>query len=285
MNQKKKILWLVLCVLFLFVHKVKATENDEYIRTENVIQSQKNSLKITEFLEQAKEYQSSVIEDIDMDEIFSEAISGNISAKSWKTGMFKKVFKEFSKGWSSLGTILLVILLHGVLKAITDGLQNKSVSEISYFTSYILIITIIIKNLMEIMTLIKHSIENLVSFVNCLFPVLVTLLVASGGITSATALQPIILLGITILSNMMINVMIPISLIAIALGIISNVSHKISIEKLSHFFNSSIIWTLGILLTVFIGVIALEGTLGKRSRSSNSQNNKSCCFFNSSSSR
>ena len=44
-------------------------------------------------------------------------------------------------------------------------------------------------------------------------------------------------------------------------SIVSNISDKIQIERLSKFLKSSIIWILGIILTIFSCTLSLEGTL------------------------
>lgn len=53
----------------------------------------------------------------------------------------------------------------------------------------------------------------------------------------------------------------PLILIGTALGIISKISDKVQISKLSKYFKSSTIWILGIVLTVFVGILSLEGSL------------------------
>lgn len=74
-------------------------------------------------------------------------------------------------------------------------------------------------------------------------------------------LQPIILLLITFIGNFINTILIPISLISVALNIISNISDKVKIDKIPKFLNSSIIWILGIALTLFVGVTSLEGSM------------------------
>ena len=57
------------------------------------------------------------------------------------------------------------------------------------------------------------------------------------------------------------NILLPITLISTALGIVSKISDKFQIDKISKFFKSSVIWILGIALTLFVGVLSIEGTL------------------------
>ena len=79
--------------------------------------------------------------------------------------------------------------------------------------------------------------------------------------TSASMLQPIILFIITFIGNFINTILIPATLISIALSIISNISDKVQIDKLPKFINSSVVWCLGIALTIFVGVSSLEGSI------------------------
>ena len=66
---------------------------------------------------------------------------------------------------------------------------------------------------------------------------------------------------INFIGNIIQNLIIPFVLVLTSLVIISKISDKVHIDKLSKFFKSGIVWFLGIVLTVFVGVVSLEGTL------------------------
>lgn len=66
---------------------------------------------------------------------------------------------------------------------------------------------------------------------------------------------------INFIGNIIQNLIIPFVLVLTSLVIISKISDKVHIYKLSKFFKSGIVWFLGIVLTVFVGVVSLEGTL------------------------
>lgn len=116
-------------------------------------------------------------------------------------------------------------------------------------------------NFSQIITLTKDTIQNLVGFSYSLLPILMTLLITTGSITSASMMQPILLFLITFIGNMITNIFLPIILVSTALAMVSKVSGKIQMDKLSKFFKSSVIWSLGIVLTIFVGVLSLEGSL------------------------
>ena len=175
--------------------------------------------------------------------------------------IWKLFGKEFAKSITTIGGILVIIIIHSVLKSISDGLGNKSISQITYYVQYILIVTLIMTNFSDILAMVKESIDNLVGFMNSLIPILITLMMTTGSIASANIVQPILLFIITFIGNFIKDIIIPIVLVATALGIVSKISDKLQIDKLSKFFKSSVVWILGIVLTIFVGVVSLEGTL------------------------
>lgn len=156
---------------------------------------------------------------------------------------------------------MVIIIISSVLRSITDGLENKSVLQITYYITYILIVTIVMKNFSDIINMVKASIDNLVAFTNCLIPLLITLMITTGNIASAGMLQPIILWIISFIGNFINVVLVPASLISVALSVISNVSDRVQIDKLSKYINTTVVWVLGIVLTIFVGVSSLEGSI------------------------
>src|SRR5699024_8675336 len=142
------------------------------------------------------------------------------------------LFSQVGEAIKSIGIILVIVVISSILKSISDDLENKSIAQISHYVTYILIVTIIMKNFSDIIVMIRTSIENLVGFSNSLIPLLITLMLTTGNIASASMLQPIILFIITFIGNFINTILIPASLVAVALNVISNISDKVQIDKL-----------------------------------------------------
>ena len=116
-------------------------------------------------------------------------------------------------------------------------------------------------NFIQILDIVKDSIQSLVGFMNSLVPIMITLMITTGSIVSANLIQPIILFLITFIGNFITGVIIPLVLVSTALGVISKISDRIQVDKLSKFFKTSVVWMLGVTLTIFVGVVSIEGTL------------------------
>ena len=116
-------------------------------------------------------------------------------------------------------------------------------------------------NFSDIINMVKETTENLVGFMNALIPVLVSLMLYTGSITTTSILEPIILFMINFIGNLVQDVLIPIILIITSISIISKISDKVQVEKIAKFLKSSTVWFLGLVLTIFVGIVSLEGTL------------------------
>ena len=116
-------------------------------------------------------------------------------------------------------------------------------------------------NFADIINLAKTTIQDLVGFSYSLLPILLTLMMTTGSIASASIMQPVLLFLITFIGNIITTFLLPLILIGTALSIVSKVSDKVQIDKLSKYFKTSVVWVLGIVLTIFVGVLSLEGSL------------------------
>lgn len=254
---KKILIVFVILSILILPNKVNSQETN----TNNIIDSQKDALGISTFLQESKKYSTEFLGDVDINELLNSAISGQIDNNKLLKNAWSLLGQEVAAAAVTLGSIIVIIIIHGILKSISENLQNEGISQVAYYVQYILIVSIVMANFADILTMVKDTIQNLVSFINMLLPILITLMVTTGNIASATMLQPILIFIITVVGNLITNVIIPIVLVSTALGIISQISDKIQIGKLSKFLKSSSIWVLGIILTLFVSTASLEGSL------------------------
>ena len=210
---------------------------------------------MTNFIKQSEKYTSGTFENLDINEILSSAISGKIDNTKLWTGTLKIFGKELQNAITILGSIILIIIINSILNCITEGLENKSISQIAFYVQYILIVTIVLTNFSDIISLIKESIQNMTSFTNLLIPIMMTLIITTGSVTTATIIQPILVFMISLIGNFINNIAIPIVLVSTALGIVSKISNKVQIDRLAKRLKSSTIWIIGVILTLFVTLV------------------------------
>ena len=139
-----------------------------------------DSLNLSSFMDEGEKYTEEIFPDMDLHDFLNSAIKGNIDNKGIYKGILSLFGDEIVSSISLLGSILIIIIIHSLLKNFTDNLNNsKGIGQIAYYVEYILIVTLVMSNFSNIISMIRDSIANLVGFVNSLVPILLALMLAT----------------------------------------------------------------------------------------------------------
>ena len=255
----KKILLHIL-ILFVLASFPFSKVNAESL-TSQMIQQEKETFGISSFIDETKKYTNDFFEDMNISDVINSAITGKIDNNKILKKLLKIFGKEIVSSLKTIIAVLVIVLIHSIIKAVADNLETSNISKTIYYVQYILIVTIVMSNFSDLILSITSTIQNLVGFMNSLVPLLITLMIYTGNIATSSLLEPIILIIIEFISNIILTLILPGVSIITALMVVSKLSDKVQIGKLTKFFKSSIVWFLGIILTVFVGVVSLEGTL------------------------
>ena len=253
----KKIFYIFL-IIIIYINIICPTS---MATEEETLEEQQEEFGISDFIKEANEYSGEFFEGIDMDEILQNAIKGEVDNQTILKKILNLIGGELVGGLSVLGSILAIVIIHSVLKSVSESLENDNISKLIYYVQYILIVTIVMMNFSDIVKVVKDTCNNLVGFMNILVPLLISLMIYTGSITTSGILEPIILFLVNFIGNIIQNIIIPIVLIFTSLIVISKISDNVQIDKLSKFLKSGVVWFFGIVLTIFVGVVSLEGTL------------------------
>ena len=230
---KRKVI-IFLTIMFSIIIPTNISYSNENI----AMKEQQEEFKIQDFISNSKKYTGDFFENIDISKILNEAIQGKVDNNT----LLKRIFNLFSgevvKNLKTIISILVIILIHSILKSISESLENENISKLIYYVQYILIVTIIMSNFSDIVKLVQDTSNNLVGFMNMLLPLLITLMLATGSITTSGIVEPIILSTVNLVGNIIQNVIIPFVLILTSLVVISKLSDKVQIDKLSKSFKS-----------------------------------------------
>lgn len=260
----KKMYLYIAIIIILIPTNIYASNNNETsnnIDTETILDEQQSTFGIKDFLKEAENYAPDFIKELDISNIFNMALKGNIDNSKILNKILKILGSQLTDTLKILINILLIVLIHSILKSITEGLENSEISKMVYYVQYILIVTIIMSNFSDIIKSVNNTIENMIGFSQSLIPLLITLMAYTGSITTTSVIEPVLLFMIEFIANIIKTLVIPTISIITVFVIISKITDRIQISKIGNFLKSSIVWFIGIVLTVFVGVLSLEGSL------------------------
>ena len=144
-------------IIFFIISSICVTS----YATDEIIKEQMSSLKISDFISESENYTKDTFPNLDINELLNSAISGQINNKGIYSSIFSLLGQELVKVLKILASILLIIVIHSLLKSVSDNLANNSVSKITYYVEYILIVTLVLISFSEVITITKNSIQNL----------------------------------------------------------------------------------------------------------------------------
>lgn len=233
------------------------------LATNEMTMQQANSFGIPAFLNQSREYTKEAFPDLDLNSVFESGIQGKLNVAGFGGFVINILGDELKAGISGIIAILVVIIIHSVLKAVIENLANTNCGQIAYFVEFLAIVSIITANFADILLVTKTAINELIGFMRLFVPILITLMFVSGGLASGSGLGAIIIFFINLIGTIIGEVLIPIIMCSTVLGIVNSFSDKTQISGLAKFMKTSVLWILGIVLTIFVCTLTLQGTLSQ----------------------
>ena len=228
---------------------------------EDLLINQKEILGINDFLDEAKQFSKDAFGSNNLDSLYENIIDGDI-LKCFETIDFKGIiFSQISEAIKLIVLMLEVIIICSVLKNILDSLKVSNAGKNVYFVQYFVLVILIVNAFVPILKFTVEAINRIISFMNMLIPLLITLILSTGNIVTTSMMEPVLVISMNFIANFINSFVVPFCLISFVISVISNLLGKIKLEKISKILRNVIVWTLGIFLTVFTALLSLESNI------------------------
>ena len=157
--------------------------------------------------------------------------------------------------------ILAVCILIGMLTSFSDSFGKRTVSSLGTVICSCVIIALCMGNFYQSyeycqLGTMAHSME-------ILLPVMIPLLVAMGGISSGSILDPVVAGAVTGFSALMEHIVLPLVFLSAVFTMINSITEKDYVKKLAGFLRKGTIFLTGLAVTVFTGIAAIQGMVTK----------------------
>ncbi len=159
----------------------------------------------------------------------------------------------------SLLCVFSVVLFCGILQNFKSSFLSDGLGNIINFVCVLSVILILGTQLYTIWISVKNIIENIANFIEIMSPIILTLMIASGGKTSATVYKPAVAFLSSGVVNIMTNFALPLIAVSLIFNIISSFSDNVKLTKFSDFAISIFKWIVGITSTVFSLFLSVQG--------------------------
>jgi stage III sporulation protein AE len=182
-----------------------------------------------------------------------------LSIKNAMAGALEYLFHEIILNGKLLGSLLLLTLFSVLLQTMHTAFERTSVSKIAYFVVYIVLIFIALNSFYLAVSYAKDAISMMSSFMIALIPLILGLMATFGSVISVSFFHPIIIFLINLSGVLVSNFIMPLLFISALLIIVSSLSENHKVTHLAELFRSVSIGVLGVFLTIFLGVLSVQG--------------------------
>ncbi|MEG2951098.1 MAG: stage III sporulation protein AE [Clostridia bacterium] len=117
----------------------------------------------------------------------------------------------------------------------------------------------LVADMHEHVALSNQAISEMSGLMQGIFPLMVTLLAAVGGTASSAFYQPAVMAAAGTMTTLVQHVTMPFAISVATLTMVGGMSESLRVSKLCRLFRQVANWTLGLGLTVFIGVMTVQG--------------------------
>ena len=206
------------------------------------------------YLETLPQYEAGSIK-----EALESIVTGDFSldyASLWQS-VLALVWEEGKVILPAFAVIIAVALLSGILNSVRGSFLRGSMAEVIHFAAYLCVGAALLSVLISVLQAGFSAIESMQRQMEIIYPILLTLMAASGGAVSAGIYRPAVAFLSSAVCEMFFAVVLPTSVAVIVLTFIGCLSDEVKTTKLGDFFKSLNKWLIGLtlgLLGIFLTV-------------------------------
>lgn len=258
---KTRVFAFIILIIFLFFPTNTVLANDKI--NDEIIERQYEIIDKSEFdlfIKQLNSTYQDYLPQYGLDDLI-KTLRGQKSYdfKGLIKGITGYFFRELSVNMRLLGELIILSIICAVLKNVQSAFANDNIGKVTYAFTFLVLIIIAIQSFDIALRVGKDAIDKMVSIIQALLPVVLTLLASMGGLTSVAVFNPLIFIGVSISSTWIRNILLPMIYFVSALGLISNISDRFHVSALSSFLKQICIFLLGLFLSAFLGILVVQG--------------------------
>lgn len=259
-----RICLLLITVIFFAGAPVAAAAEQTAMEGKDALVSSPELSAVQEYIQRLDTEIKSSVPQLSFKEMVTKLINGEMD---WQPAeIFKKILKQFFKevvaNLDLLGKLVVLAVVCAVLQNLISSFEKGTAGQLAYLITYMVLITIAISSFALAVNAGREVVDTMVTFMQALLPVLLTLLVAVGGVASAAIFSPVVLTTLGVFGTLIKNVILPLLFFVAILGIVDNLSERFKVSNLAGLLKVVAMGLMGIFSTIFLGVLAVQGVAG-----------------------
>lgn len=184
------------------------------------------------------------------------------SMKTGFLGLLRYMWHEVLYNGHILVTIVLLSIFSMILETLQSAFERKQVSKVAYSICFMVILVLAINSFHVAISYATGAITGMIDFMMAMVPLLFTLLASMGNVATVSVTHPLVVFMVHTVGTLVHTIIFPLLFFSAILHIVSTLSDKYKLTQLGNLLRTLSMSLLGVLLTVFLGVISIKGIAG-----------------------
>ncbi|NLW16119.1 MAG: stage III sporulation protein AE [Firmicutes bacterium] len=255
---------LIMFVTLLLPPSVAAA-TQEPSTIDDILDQQLQALDTTHFdayLRKLEEEYEGLLPDLSLKSVLSAIRDQeNFSLAQVTKGLLTLLFRELAAQSSLLIRLLVISMLCVLLQHLHEAMDGK-VADIAYLICFLVVMGFALQSYGRALSLTRDALDSMLSFVHALFPLLLTVVMTAGNVSSAALFNPLLILVLNAISTLIVNVAVPLIFFAGVLILANNLSQNIKVSRLAFLLRDVGAGLMGVLFMIFVGFNIAQATVG-----------------------
>ncbi len=153
-----------------------------------------------------------------------------------------------------LGTVLLCAMLDGLKTSLWEG----TLSTVFAAVAVVCVAASIVSPIIDCITTTAAAIRDYSNFVLAFIPIFSSIVTVGGQAVTATTHTAFLFMACQVVSQVVAGIFVPLMGVYLAFCVVGNLAPGVDVSAVAGAIKSAVSWALGLLLTLFVGLLSLQ---------------------------
>ncbi|MCL2062572.1 MAG: stage III sporulation protein AE [Firmicutes bacterium] len=155
--------------------------------------------------------------------------------------------------------ILTIAIAMNILHSSKARLAQGSTGDVISFAGTALTAAILAAQIFMLVSAVRRFIVAMQTQMNIVFPIILTLMAASGGVVSAGVYRPAVAILASGIMELIVLAVLPMFILSAVFTVVGNLSETVRLKKMSGFFMKTCKWLLATAFFLFLAFLSVQG--------------------------
>jgi stage III sporulation protein AE len=185
--------------------------------------------------------------------------NGGFQLSAMAKGMLRYFLYEIIHNGKLLASIVILTVFSMLLETLQSAFEKSTVSKVAFAICYLVLMVLAINSFSVAIGYARSAIEGMMDFMVALIPLLLALIASMGNVVSVSILHPLVIFMIHTVGTFIYIFVFPLLFFSAVLHIVSSLTDKYKVTQLANLLRNLSVGLLGIIVTVFLGVLSIQG--------------------------